>query len=38
MSQSVRDFVAAYAKEFPDEVVRVTEPVSLEYEVMALVL
>ena len=38
MSQSVRDFVAAYAKAFPDEVVRVTEPVSLEYEVMALVL
>jgi UbiD family decarboxylase len=38
MSQSVRDFVAAYEKSSPSEVVRVTEPVSLEYEVMALVL
>ena len=36
--QSVRDFVAAYEQAFPAEVVRVTEPVTLEYDVMALVL
>ncbi len=38
MGQSVRDFVAAYEKSSPSEVVRVSEPVSLEYEIMALVL
>ncbi len=38
MSQSVRDFVAAYEQASPGEVVRVTEPVSTEHEVMALVL
>ncbi len=36
--QSVRAFVAAYERQFPGEVVRVTEPVSTEYDVMALVL
>src|SRR5947207_14387648 len=36
--QSVRDFVAAYERAFPGEVVRVSEPVTLEYDVMALVL
>ena len=38
MGQSVRDFVAAYEKSSPSEVVRVSDPVSLEYEIMALVL
>jgi UbiD family decarboxylase len=38
MSQDLRAFVAAYEQAFPGEVVRVTEPVSTEYEVMALVL
>src|SRR5438094_2756575 len=36
--QSVRDFVTAYERAFPGEVVRVTEPVTLEHDVMALVL
>ena len=36
--QSLRDFVAAYERAFPGEVVRITEPVTLEYDVMALVL
>jgi len=36
--QSVRDFVTAYERAFPGEVVRVTEPVTLDYDVMALVL
>jgi len=36
--QSVRDFVAAYERAFPGEVVRVKEPVTLEHDVMALVL
>ena len=38
MAQDLRSFVAAYAEAHPGEVVRVTEPVSLEYDVMALVL
>src|SRR5919204_2498738 len=38
MSQSVRDFVAAYGDAFPGEVIRVGEPVSTEFDVMALVL
>ena len=38
MSQSVRDFVGAYERAFPGEVVRVAEPVSIDYDVMALVL
>ena len=38
MSQDLRSFVAAYAEADPGEVVRVTEPVSIEYDVMALVL
>jgi 2,5-furandicarboxylate decarboxylase 1 len=36
--QSVRAFFAAYERQFPGEVVRVTEPISTEYDVMALVL
>src|SRR5689334_11874759 len=38
MAQSVRDFVTAYEHAFPGEVVRITEPVGLEYDVMAIVL
>ena len=38
MAQDLRAFVAAYAAAFPSEVVHVTEPVSIEYEPMALVL
>ena len=38
MAQDLRSFIAAYAEAHPGEVVRVTEPVSLEYDVMALVL
>jgi len=38
VSQSVRDFVGAYERAFPGEVVRVAEPVSIDYDVMALVL
>src|SRR4029453_2831575 len=36
--QSLRHFVAAYEAAFPQEVVRVPEPVSIEHDVMALVL
>ena len=36
--QSVRAFVDAYGRAFPGEVVRITEPVSTEYDVMAVVL
>jgi UbiD family decarboxylase len=36
--QSIRDFVAGYERAFPGEVVRVTEPVTTDYDVMALVL
>jgi 2,5-furandicarboxylate decarboxylase 1 len=36
--QSIRDFVAAYEAAFPDEVIHVTDAVSTEYDVMALVL
>jgi 2,5-furandicarboxylate decarboxylase 1 len=38
MPQDLRAFVSAYAAASPAEVVRVTEPVSSEFEVMALVL
>jgi UbiD family decarboxylase len=38
MGQDLRSFVAAYEQAFPGEVVRVTEPVSTDYDVMALVL
>ena len=36
--QGVREFVSAYGEAFPGEVIRITEPVSLEYDVMAVVL
>jgi UbiD family decarboxylase len=36
--QSVRAFVDAYGRAFPGEVVRIAEPVSTEYDVMAVVL
>ena len=36
--QSLRHFVAAYEAAFPQEVVRVPDPVSIEHDVMALVL
>jgi UbiD family decarboxylase len=36
--QSLRHFVAAYAAACPGEVVRIPDPVSLEHDVMALVL
>jgi UbiD family decarboxylase len=36
--QGVRDFVAAYEHANPGEVVRVTEPVTTDFDVMALVL
>jgi UbiD family decarboxylase len=36
--QDLRSFVAAYERAYPGEVVRVTDPVSLEEDVMAVVL
>jgi UbiD family decarboxylase len=36
--QDLRSFVAAYGAAFPDEVIRITEPVGLQYDVMAVVL
>jgi 2,5-furandicarboxylate decarboxylase 1 len=38
MSQDLKSFVAAYERARPDEVIRIAEPVSIEYDVMALVL
>ena len=38
MSQDLRSFVAAYERAHPGEVVRIAEPVSIEHDVMALVL
>jgi UbiD family decarboxylase len=38
MRQDLRSFVAAYEQAFPGEVVRITEPVSTDFDVMALVL
>ncbi len=37
-AQDLRSFVAAYAASHPGEVVRIAEPVSIEHDVMALVL
>lgn len=36
--QDLRSFVEAYARAYPGEVVRVTEPVGIDYDVMAVVL
>ena len=38
MHQDLRSFIAAYERAHPGEVLRVAEPVSAEYDVMALVL
>ncbi len=38
MGQDLRSFVEAYGQAFPSEVVRVREPVTTDYDVMALVL
>jgi len=37
-AQDLRSFIVAYGQAHPGEVVRVTEPVSIEHDVMALVL
>src|SRR3989442_6824194 len=37
-AQDLRGFVAAYEEAHPGEVIRVTEPVSIDEDVMALVL
>src|SRR5215471_18945797 len=37
-AQDLRSFVAAYSDAHPADVVRVTDPVSIEHDVMALVL
>ncbi len=38
MAQDLRSFVAGYGEAHPDEVVRIAEPVSLEHDIMAVVL
>ena len=38
MDQDLRSFVKAFEQEFPEEWIRVSEPVDLEYDIMALVL
>jgi len=38
MEQDLRSFVRAFEAEYPEEVVRVSEPVDLKYDLMALVL
>src|SRR5262249_59458157 len=37
-AQDLRSFVAAYSDAHPADVVRITDPVSIEHDVMALVL
>jgi 2,5-furandicarboxylate decarboxylase 1 len=38
VSQDLRSFVAAYGRAYPGEVVRIADPVSVEHDVMAVVL
>jgi UbiD family decarboxylase len=38
VSQDLRSFVAAYGRAHPDEVVRISEPIDVEHDVMAVVL
>ena len=38
MNQDLRSFIGDYQRAFPGEVVRVTDPVGLEHDVMAVVL
>jgi UbiD family decarboxylase len=38
MSQDVRGFVADYERAFPGEVVRISDPIGIEHDVMAVVL
>ena len=38
MNQDLRSFVQAFETAFPEEVIRVNEPVELQYDIMALVL
>jgi 2,5-furandicarboxylate decarboxylase 1 len=38
MAQDLRSFVAAYSEAYPGEVVHISDPVSIEHDVMALVL
>ncbi|MBI2880752.1 MAG: UbiD family decarboxylase [Candidatus Tectomicrobia bacterium] len=38
MKQDLRSFVREFEEEFPEDVIRVSEPVGLEYDIMALVL
>src|SRR5438477_12245332 len=37
-NQDLRSFVAAYASAYPTEVIHIAEPISTEFEIMALVL
>ena len=38
MNQDLRSFVREFEEEFPEDVIRVSEPVDLQYDIMALVL
>ncbi|MDP6086839.1 MAG: UbiD family decarboxylase [Nitrospinota bacterium] len=38
MNQDLRSFIQAFEQEFPEELIRVSEPVDLEFDIMALVL
>jgi UbiD family decarboxylase len=38
MGQDLRGFIADYERAFPGEVIRITEPVGIEHDVMAVVL
>ncbi|HEX3175822.1 MAG TPA: UbiD family decarboxylase [Methylomirabilota bacterium] len=38
MRQSIRDFVSAYERQFPGEVVRIADSVTIGYDIMAVVL
>ncbi len=38
MKQDLRSFVQGFEEEFPEEFIRISDPVDLEYDIMALVL
>ena len=38
MNQGLRSFIEEFELQYPEDVIRVSEPVTLEYDIMALVL
>ena len=38
MNQGLRSFIEEFESQYPEDVIRVSEPVALEHDIMALVL